>query len=34
MFVILIAAIVWSGVHNAPDNAPTRVDNGYLVQNR
>ena len=35
MIVLAIVALLWTGVHNAPDNAPVRVEpNGHMVSAR
>lgn len=35
MIVLLLAAVLWTGMHNAPDNAPTHTDRyGYMQGKR
>lgn len=35
MLVLVLIAVLWTGMHNAPDNAPVRQDaSGHLIVNR
>lgn len=34
MIVFLLAAVFWTAVHNAPDNAPTYVDHSGRLEAR